>query len=405
MIGDAQTGAGAGKSLQLALVTETFPPEINGVANTMRHVVEGLEQLAHRVHVIRPRQPSDRTGDVEAQARETLVAGVPIPGYRGLRLGLPVYRTLRSLWRETPPDAVYIATQGPLGHAALAAARATGIPTLTGFHTQFQEYSRHYGLGLLARPIIGALRRFHNRSDRTLVPSSALRAELSCKGFRNLEVFARGVDTDLFSAQRRRDDLRRLWGCPTAAPVVLYVGRLAAEKNLDLSIRAFQRIASTHPDARFVVVGDGPAQQQVQRSDPRLILTGVKTGVELAEHYASADLFLFPSLTETFGNVVLEAMASGLPVVSFDYAAAGSLIRSGHNGITVPTGDPDAFIAAAEAVAGDADALLALGRLARSTAEGLTWRLVMRSFERELRQVIEHHQSEPPNETLPATPE
>ena len=236
----------------------------------------------------------------------------------------------------TPPDVIYIATQGPLGHAALEAARADGIPILTGFHTRFHTYSGHYGVGVLERWIIAALRRFHNRSGTTLVPTEKLRTELMDLGIRNVHVLSRGVDMELFNPGRRREELRRSWGCRSGGQVVLYVGRLASEKNLALVFQAFEDIASKTPDAKLVFVGDGPELERLRHTHPEVLLTGAKVGVELAEHYASGDLFLFPSLTETFGNVVPEAVASGLAVVAFDYGAAGIHIRNWENGVTVP---------------------------------------------------------------------
>lgn len=186
--------------LRVSVITETYPPEINGVANTMGHLVRGLGQRGHQVHLVRPRQP----GETPASGfRETLVPGVPIPGYRGLRVGLPVARRLRRVWESSWPDICYIATQGPLGHAALSAARALGLPAITGFHTQFHQYSRHYGLEALGQSIMRTLRRFHNRSEASLVPTAQLRDELAALGFRRVRIVSRGVDTDLFSPQRR----------------------------------------------------------------------------------------------------------------------------------------------------------------------------------------------------------
>jgi glycosyltransferase involved in cell wall biosynthesis len=381
-------GGSKRKILQVSVVTETYPPEINGVANTMHHLVEGLECRGHRIQLIRPRQKGERSASPENGQIETLVPGLPIPGYRGLRFGLPVYWRLRRLWREAPPDVLYIATQGPLGHAALTAARNVGIPALTGFHTQFHQYSSHYGLGLLKNRIVGSLRRFHNRSDATLVPTVELREELENHGFRNVHIMSRGVNTELFDPRRRSGSLRRSWGCTPAESVVLYVGRLAAEKNLELALQAFQGIASRNAKTRFVLVGDGPERERLLHTRPDLILPGAKIGADLAEHYASGDLFLFPSLTETFGNVVLEAMASGLPVIAFDYAAARACIRSRENGIKVPMGDGDAFVEAAVATIGDGVQRHAMGMEARATAKGMSWERVIEELEERLFEVI-----------------
>jgi len=383
--------------LRIAVVTETYPPEINGVANTMRHLVQGLARRGHRLTLIRPRQRRDRdtrasVDPADPAVEQYLVPGLPLPGYRGLRFGLPVYWRLRRRWQREAPDAVYIATEGPLGRAALEAARQLDIAALTGFHTQFHKYSRFYGLGLLMQPIARSLRRFHNRSDGTLVPTSMLGRELEHQGFEAVHVFSRGVDTRLFSPDRRSSALRARWGCDDSTLVVLYVGRIAAEKNIGLALEAFQAIAQRRPEARFVLVGDGPESNRLGARHPSYIFSGAKVGAELAEHYASADLFLFPSLTETFGNVVTEAMASGLPVVAFDDAAAHEHIRSGENGILVPLGDTGGFIdAAAVAAAGDWADLRRLGRAAARTAQGLDWDQVILGVEQRLRDAIEWH--------------
>jgi len=382
------TGGAKRNTLQVSVVTETYPPEINGVANTMHHLVEGLSQRGYRTHLIRPRQNGEWRTSCQGEQIETLVPGVPIPGYRGLRFGLPVYWRLRRMWRKARPDALYITTQGPLGHAALTTARTVGIPTLTGFHTQFHHYSSYYGLGLLKDGIVGTLRRFHNRSDGTLVPTTELREELESLGFRKVHVLSRGVSTELFDPRKRSEELRRSWGCSSASEVVLYVGRLAAEKNLELALHAFQGISSRNAKTRFVLVGDGPERERLLRTSPELILPGAKVGEDLAEYYASGDLFLFPSLTETFGNVVLEAMASGLPVIAFDYAAAGALIRSRENGIKAVVGDSDAFIESAVAAMGDDARLDAMGKGARATAEGMSWERIVAEMEERLLEVI-----------------
>ncbi len=391
--------------LTVAVVTETYPPEINGVANTMRQLVEGLNRRGHEVTVVRPRQRADR-GLGTGAPQQLLVPGLPIPGYRGLRFGLPVFWRLRHLWRRRRPDAVYVATQGPLGHAALHAARAEDIAVLTGFHTQFHQYSRHYGLGLLMRPIVNSLRSFHNRSDGTLVPTSALEHELDEAGFRNVHVFSRGVDTVVFSPYRRSEALRLHWGCDDASVVALYVGRIAAEKNIGLALDAFDAMAAANVRARCVLVGDGPELARLRRSRPDYVFTGAKVGEELARHYASADCFIFPSLTETFGNVVPEAMASGLPVVAFDYAAAHEHIDTGQNGVVVPMADRAAFIDATVAATSDCDRLQRMGAQARMTAETLSWDRVIGGVEQRLREVIRHHaDARGRHETMAATTE
>jgi glycosyltransferase involved in cell wall biosynthesis len=376
------------RPLRVAVITETYPPEINGVANTMRHLVTGLTERGHQVRLVRPHQAADPGPGTSDPTGETLVPGLPIPGYRGLRLGLPVFWRLRRLWRNEPPDVAYIATQGPLGRAALNAAEALGVPTVTGFHTQFHQYSHHYGLGFLTGPIESSLRRFHNRSDTTLVPTAELREILMARGFARVEVFGRGVDTVLFSPDRRRADLRSAWGCGPTDPVLIYVGRLAAEKNIELVLASYAAARATHPGTRCVLVGDGPERRHLAQAHPEVIFTGAKVGLDLAEHYASADLFVFPSLTETFGNVVTEAMASGLAVVAFDDAAAHHYLRSGETGLILDRDDRAGFIRATQAAVADVQGLRRLGAEARRTTETLGWPGIIAGLEARLRAVI-----------------
>jgi glycosyltransferase involved in cell wall biosynthesis len=372
--------------MRIAVVTETYPPEINGVANTMRQLVNGLAERGHHVCLVRPRQSTDR--GKRAPQGHFLVPGLPIPGYRGLRFGLPVYWRLRHLWLRLGPDVLYVATQGPLGHAALNAALGASIPVITGFHTQFHEYSRHYGLGLLTRPIVNTLKSFHNRSDATLVPTTALRSQLNEAGFRNVHLFSRGVDTGLFDPARRSDALRRAWGCGPEDIVALYVGRIAAEKNIGLALATMDALTARFDSVRCVLVGDGPERIRLARAHSRCRFVGAKVGEELAAHYASGDLFLFPSLTETFGNVVTEAMASGLAVNAFDYAAAHEHVRHASNGSLSPCGNDAAFIEQAITAVAEPQRLRAMGAAARRTAESLSWPKVIATVEERLQDVL-----------------
>ncbi len=353
------------RRLRIGIVTETWPPEVNGVALTIARWVEGLRQRDHTVQLVRVKQG---VGDVRepADPLETLrLPGFRLPGYPQLQGGWPAQRALLKHWRRARPDLVHVVTEGPLGYSALRAARRLAIPVSTSFHTNFDGYSRHYHLGWLAIPIRAYLRHFHNQGIQTLVPTAELAQQLQTFGFRHTQVLARGVDTARFSPQRRDSYLRQQWGATPQTPVVLHVGRLAAEKNLALVVAAFQAIRHIQPAARLVLVGDGPLAARLRTRYPDFVYCGMRQGVDLATHYASADLFLFPSLTETFGNVVLEAMASGLAVAAFDYAAAHAHIEPGGSGWLAPFGDAEAFIAHAAALARDFAALRRMGESAR----------------------------------------
>ncbi|WP_435606013.1 glycosyltransferase family 4 protein [Pseudomonas knackmussii] len=367
--------------LRIALISETFPPEINGVANTLGRLASGLMQLGHRVQVVRPRQSVDdgRHSDDEL----LLTRGWPLPGYPGLQWGQSCLHKLLRHWRRLRPDVLYIATEGPLGLAALRAAKRLRIPALSGFHTNFQQYSAHYGLGPLTRLVTAYLRWFHNRTLRTLVPSASQALELERRGFAHVVQLARGVDGRLFQPGRRDDELRRQWGLGEQDIAVLHVGRLAAEKNLGLLGRAFRQLRAAHPNLhmRLIVVGDGPQRAQLAQELPDALFCGLQRGEELARHYASGDLFLFPSLSETFGNVVLEALASGLAVVAYDQAAAGQHIRHGHNGVLAPPGDEAEFIDAANWLLEDRERLRRVRLNARQHAGRLEWSGIVERFE------------------------
>lgn len=359
--------------LQIAFVTETYPPEINGVAMTVARLVEGLALRGHRIELIRPRQPGVPPLAIPDGVTEVLTRGLPIPWYPELKIGFPAGRELRRRWRDRRPDLVHIATEGPLGWSALRAARRLGIPVVSEFRTNFHAYSRHYGIGFLKPYILAYLRGFHNGTARTMVPTSALSRELQVAGFERLEVVARGVDARLFDPARRSEELRRSWGAGPDTLVALGVGRLAPEKNLGLMAAAFARASAVRRDSKLVLVGDGPARAAMAAECPEAIFAGRRFAEDLATHYASADLLLFPSVTETFGNVTLEGMASGLGVVAFDYGAAGDVIRHGINGWVAPLGSDEAF---KEAVAGavlDLDALRRVGQSARGDALQLGW--------------------------------
>lgn len=370
--------------MKLALVTETFPPEINGVAMTLQRLVEGLARRGHDLTVLRPRRaPADAPAG-HGLYHEELFASLPIPGYAFLRLGLPARRGLIELWSRQRPDLVHVATEGPLGYSALLAARRLGLPVSSSFHTNFHAYSRHYGCGFLTRGALAYLRHFHNRTLATFAPTAELNRQLADAGFARLRLLARGVDTRLFSPAHRSEALRAQWGLAPDDLAVVHVSRLAAEKNHPLLLAAFTSIRAAHPRAKFILVSDGPLRKKLQRAHPWIRFTGFLDAGALAAHYASADLFLYASLTETFGNVVLEAMASGLPVAAFDYAAAARFIRHGENGWLMPCGDHGAFLAGASTLAADAALRRRLGAAARATAETVPWDGIVAGFERDL---------------------
>lgn len=288
---------------RLALVTDAWHPQTNGVVNTLSRLVKHLETAGTDVLVISPE--GYRT--------------VPFPSYPEVRVVCNPWRALRPL-REFQPDAVHIATEGPLGLWIRSWLGRENLSFTTSFHTRFPEY-------LTARAPVplewgyAVERWFHGRAERTLVGTETLIGELREKRVGRLLVhWPRGVDTELFRPDRRRAET---YSCP--GPIWLYVGRVAVEKSLSDFLQLLL------PGTK-VVVGDGPARNELQSRFPDALWRGYRFGAELAAHYASADCFVFPSRTETFGNVILEAMASGLPVAAVPSPGPSDLIRDGMNG-------------------------------------------------------------------------
>lgn len=384
----------ASPSLRVAVVTETYPPEVNGVALTLQQLVARLQARNHQIRLVRPRQPLhdgpwDAPGSLERA--ELLVRGLPVPRYPQLRMGLPMKRALVQQWTRQRPDLVHVATEGPLGWSAVQAARKLRLPISTDFRTNFHAYSQHYGMGWLRKPIAAYLRRFHNQADCTMVPSADLQAELAAQGFERLLQVGRGIDTQRFDPARRSAALRASWNVAGDQPVLLWVGRLAREKNLELFVRCWTAMRMARPDMKLVVVGDGPAREQLAQACPDAIMAGARHGDDLAVHYASADLFVFPSVTETYGNVTPEALASGLAMLAFGYAAAAELIRHQQNGLLVPRGDDGAFIEQAVRLARDAALVRSLRQQARTDTLDRGWDAVARRVEGIWQDLVARH--------------
>ncbi|MDK9688670.1 glycosyltransferase family 1 protein [Halomonas sp. LC1] len=368
--------------MRLCIVSETWSPEINGVAHTLNRVCRELQRLGVTVDVIRPTPRV--AGTAQGVEQELQVNRCSIPGYRDVQVGFARPATLRRFWQQHRPDVVYLATQGPLGWAARQAATQLELPLVAGWHTNFDHYCHDYGVSWLSSATRRYLRYFHNGCALTLVPTQQQAALLRQQGIHDVQVLSRGIDGDKFSPAHRDDALRKAWGVSEHQPVALYVGRLAPEKNLALLQETFQAMRDVRPDMALVVVGDGPGRAQLEKALPDAHFTGFVDKQALARHYASADMFVFPSLSETWGNVVTEAMASGLAVVAYRHAASAELIQSGHNGITVEPNDAMAFQQAAVALCQHPAEYARIGRIARLRALEQSWSGIAEQFLRYL---------------------
>ncbi|SUD91031.1 glycosyltransferase family 4 protein [Psychrobacter phenylpyruvicus] len=360
------------KRLHILLVTETWLPEVNGVAMSLGQLMHQLNLKGHQISLLRPKpshsstvyaaeMPIKSPNSTQSNNSESYlkvmqhikhdlqVKGMSIPKYKELQFGAPEYFKIKKKFQQLQPDVVHIATEGPLGFAALWAAKSLNIPVTTGYHTQFHDFSRHFGLGILARPMMAYFKWFHNASQATCVPSQKTFNDLNSLGFKRLYEVGRGVDLERFNATHRSEKLRAEWGAHSHHTVLLMVSRLSPEKGVDLVIESFKVLQREQLQrvVKLVIVGDGPDKERLESlaagNKEDIIFAGAKTGQSLSEHYASADVFVFASQVETFGNVVVEAMASGLPVYAFDDAAAGMLVTE-RSGVLVSFGDKKEFV-------------------------------------------------------------
>lgn len=380
----------ASAPLRIAVVTETWPPEVNGVALTLFKLIQQLRLRQHSIQLIRPRQNKHDTADVQTGWSEMLMRGLPIPHYPQLKLGFPSKKALIKAWRQKRPDLVHIATEGPLGWSALQAARVLRLPVTSDFRTNFHSYSQHYGIGWLQKPIAAYLRKFHNRTLCTMVPTRALQQQLQTAGFDNLHVVARGVDTHVFHPDKRQALLRDQWQADEQTLVLLSVGRLAPEKNLDLIVNTYKALQKSNRRVKLVFAGDGPYRNKLQLDCPDAVFMGMLQQDQLAGVYASADLFLFTSVTETFGNVTLEALACGTPVLAFDCAAASDLINDGHNGWLVQGEDPQRYVLKALAITERPDSVKQARQKAHDSIQNWDWPQIAGQVEGLFRQATDH---------------
>lgn len=361
--------------MRVSLVTETYFPQVNGVSRTLGHLARHLRERGDAVQLIHPDY-----GEPSSDPDECLVRSYCLPFYKELYLPIPPFGRVRRALDDFKPDLVHIATEATLGYNLLQHCRSLRYPTVSSFHTNFDQYSAHYRVGFASGTIWRYLRWFHNRTIETYVPSRATIRDLEDRGFERLVLWPRGVDSTLFRPNRpRREALRTSLGFNPGDVVIAYVSRIAAEKNMGYLTEALARVASERPGARFLFVGDGPVRKDVEaRMGPHARFVGYRTGEDLADHYACADLFAFASLTETFGNVILEAMASGLPVVAVRAGGPGDVVRPGETGKLVePDAPPEAFAALLRELIDDPQRRAFMASAARSYAESQSWDEIM----------------------------
>lgn len=376
--------------LKIAIITETWSPEINGVAHSLLQLTQGLQKLGHKILLIRPEQKY-RCNEFQPY-KECLVKAQKIPKYRGLQFGWPQYLKVRQALESFTPDVVHIVTEGPLGLTVQQVANSLNIPISSGFHSPFQDFSRFFDLAFLMKPVQHYLRWFHNNTQLTCVPNSETAHSLRRLGFRcPLVVVGRGVDCTRFSPTYFNSALRRQWGVCENTRIMLYVGRLSPEKEIDVLISAYRSMSvENRLPTKLVIVGDGPDRARLGRLAIGLdvIFMGSLSGQALSQAYASADVFVFASQVETFGNVVLEAMASGLPIIAYDAACAGQHVRDGYTGWLSPIGCTDLLIRHMQQLP-SRGRLREMGCEAALDAAKIGWQHPVQQFEQALYSVVD----------------
>lgn len=368
--------------MRVVYCTDTYLPQVNGVSVVTDVSVRGLVARGWEVEVIAPKYPRRSISeplDVFGAQRSTVVHAIrslPAPRYPELRMAAPDAFTVYRAIRRAAPDLVHCATEFMIGRLGRWAANRLGIPVVTSYHTNFGQYADVYGLGRFSGMLERYLGRFHRSAWRTYTPSEASRAELLRIGVEDVEVWGRGVDLAQFRPDRRSNELRTRLGVQRAF-TFLHVGRLAPEKNVAVLLRGFAKLRERvgHDAVRLVIAGSGPDQGALQDSAPpgTVFLGNLDRATELPALYATADAFVFASTTETLGLVVLEAMASGLPVIATPAGGVADHLRNGVNGLAFPANDADALASAMHHLVTGSDLSERLAEGALMTARALGW--------------------------------
>ncbi len=373
--------------MRIALFAESFLPKWDGIANTLCRL---LEHLAAKGHVSLMFAPAGAPTHYAA-TRIVGLSSFSFPLYPDLKL-VPPLVSVKDELTDFRPDLVHLVNPASMGVAGLRAARDLGVPVVASYHTDIPGYTALYGLELFRDPLWLYFRWLHNQADLNLCPSSFTQHELIAHRFERVKVWPHGVDTVCFNPAHRSATWReRLSGGAPDAPLLLYVGRLAAEKR----VAWLRLLLDSIPQARLAIVGDGPLRSVLEECfrGTSTVFTGYLRGEDLSHAYASADLFVFPSANETFGNVVLEAMASGLPVIAPRSGGPVDQVASGQNGLLFESQSLEALIAQTLHCVSDPSYMRRLGVAARAYAESQGWSAVMDELLGEYKLLLEGHQA------------
>lgn len=368
--------------MRIALFTETFLPKVDGIVTRLRHTVEHLQRTGDQVLIFSP----DGGLKEYKGARIYGVSGFPLPMYPELKLALPRPSIGQAL-EEFQPDIVHVVNPAILGLAGLFYGKAMQIPLVASYHTHLPQYLQHYGLGMLEGLLWELLRSAHNQADLNLCTSTAMMQELTSHGIERVDLWQRGVDTEMFQPHLASQEMRsRLSLGHPDSPLLLYVGRLGAEKEID----RIKTVLEAIPQARLALVGDGPHRQALEQhfAGTSTHFVGYLTGIDLATAFASADAFIFPSRTETLGLVLLEAMAAGCPVVAARSGGIPDIVTDGVNGYLFNPEDEQGAIEATQRLLANTEERETLRQNARREAERWGWAAATRQLQNYYKAVI-----------------
>lgn len=356
--------------MKIAYCTESLPPKKDGVSKSLSRLADTLESQGIDFRFFSPVKPDE---SISWRDKVRKVTSVPFPLYTYYEIGLPMFENLDEEFDEFEPDLIHIASQTLLGMYGLNYAKKHHLPVVSSYHTHFISYFRYYGVQFAEKWGWSYLRWFHNQCMCNYAPSPSAAEELRIQGIQNVDLWQRGIDLEKFSPNYRDLELRRSVGADEDTPILLFVARLVKEKDLDDLIDAVKMLRSWEESFKVVIVGDGPMKDEIKQRLPEAHLPGFLQGEILSKWYASSDIFTFPSTTETFGNVILEAFASGIPAVGVKKGGVGDLITPDYDGFLAEPNDPDDFAKKIQPLLKDKQLRWRLGEQAKLTAKKNSW--------------------------------